>query len=1429
MELRGVRTRPGLFKLRGFFNGHWATLLIDSGASAEFIDPAFARRCGLTLTKSGREIRLADGTLVLAQGSVLTPFSLAATRGDPIAFSATFTATPLDEGYDAILGMTWLAEHEPEIGWRQRSLTVRVGPAKSPRTIKPLENLDKEGAAAAHIATLSLNGLRKALRRSEVETLAAVIVRPQTAGQATAAVGAKEHPTAEALLKEFADTMPDELPPVDGSVRRPVVHRIELKPGARPPQARPLKHQSAKDLEVLEEYTRTMLASGQIRASTSPFGSVALIVKKKDGTPRVVIDYRALNEVTVKDKYPLPLMDELFDRVHGAQWFTKIDLRSGFHQILVEEQDIHKTAFRTRYGSFEYVVLPMGLCNAPSTFMRLMNETFRDLLDKSVLVFLDDILVFSKTEAEHAAHVREVLMRLRANKLYAKRSKCEFFRKEVEFLGHRIGAEGLAVSQDKVESVRTWQRPKDVSDVRSFLGLAGFYRRFVKDYSKIALPLTELTKEAVGFRWGDAQQAAFDALKDALSSAPVLVIADPALPFTVNCDACDYAVGATLQQDHGRGLQPVAFRSRKLTPAEVNYDTRKKEFLALVDACSHWRHYLHSGIPFTLLTDHDSLKYHKTMPNISGQLARWIEKMAEFDYTIAHIAGEKNVVADALSRRSDYKNVPEQPADTAAAAQLAPGRARPLARFGDMTYAEAATQAERLRNKAAAEETKPPAPDRPLPNKHGVIVMPTQRCTADTQAGTHCKQRTARGQYCWNHLAAKAGLRIKKSDTPGAGMGLFASRTLPGGHDIAYSGDLVPLDTDSDGGVYYLGLTTRVAVDAARTNAGPGRWVNDPRGSDKRANAAFVVHTPRGQPRRASVRTLRPIERGEEILVAYGNQYWRYHAKSKKERPRKNDARLQADAEPAGAQSAPRLQAAGTGRKTGQRDDAPLQASLLTEARPTSDLMDRVRAAAQKNEKYQACLRKPPAGYSVRQGLLWLGPCLGVPGDEPLRTSLMAECHDAVTGAHFGRDKTLAALKARVAWPGMAADVDRYVSSCDACQRNKPSQQAPAGLLMPLPLPERPCREWTQDAVTGLPRTKRGHDAIQVYVERLCKLKHFAAARATDGAPELAASFVHAVVRPHGVPEAIVSDRDPRFTAKFYQQLTQLMGITLRMSTARHPQTDGQSEREIRTLVTALRAFCNDHQDDWDDYLDMLELGFNCTPQASTKHSPYELLYGEQPRLPLDAALDAGGCSATNPAALTRAQRMQQAMSFAREHLLSAQARQKRNADQHRRGDGYAAGDLVLLSVDGIQLAAGHNKLASRYLGPFSVTERINANAYRLDLPPQMAALHPVFNISKLKRYRDGEALYPSRPQRYDRPPPAIVADSNGDEEWHVESVLKERRRGRGKQYLVRWRGYPPEEDTWEPAAALKDTAALDAYEQSLRSSAARQATLPAP
>jgi Integrase zinc binding domain/Chromo (CHRromatin Organisation MOdifier) domain len=428
-----------------------------------------------------------------------------------------------------------------------------------------------------------------------------------------------------------------------------------------------------------------------------------------------------------------------------------------------------------------------------------------------------------------------------------------------------------------------------------------------------------------------------------------------------------------------------------------------------------------------------------------------------------------------------------------------------------------------------------------------------------------------------------------------------------------------------------------------------------------------------------------------------------------------------------------------------------------------------------------------------------------VPADAALRTRILAELHDSPTGAHCGRDRMLAELQKRFAWPGMATDAEKYVLTCDACQRNKHSKQLTPGLMMPLQIPDEPCLHWTTDAVTGLPKSKQGYDAIQVYVDRLTKLKRFALARTSDGSVQLASNTLRTIIGPHGMPRSMVSDRDPRITAKFWRELSRLLGSEVSLSTAYHPQSDGQSEREIQTAITALRSYVNAMGNDWDDFLPQIELALNSKKQASTGIAPFTLVYGSEARLPIDSALDEAR-PASVPAAGERAERMKKALDLARTKLEAAQARQKRAADRRRRLLLLQPGDQVLLSTDGLQLRSGTHKLTGRFIGPFAVTGSVNDNAVTLELPPLLGALHSTFNISRLKLYRDGRKQFPTRPQQLHQPP-AVEHDSNGVASYEVESVLAQRGSANKRELLVRWKGYGAEHDQWQRRKELTRTA----------------------
>jgi len=379
------------------------------------------------------------------------------------------------------------------------------------------------------------------------------------------------------VVQEFEDVFLEEVPGLPPS--REVEFSIDLVPGTGPVSMAPYR-MAPVELVELKKQIEDLLGKQFIWPSTSPWGAPVLLVKKKDGSSRLCVDYRQLNKMTIKNKYPLPRIDDLMDQLHGSSVFSKIDLWSGYHQILVKVDDVQKTAFRSRYGHYEYVVMPFGVTNAPTVFMDYMNRIFWPFLDKFVVVFIDDILIYSKTQEEHVEHLRLVLGILREKRLYAKLSKCEFWMDEVQFLGHVISTQGIAVDPAKVDAVVKWESPKSATEIRSFVGLSGYYRRFIEGFSKIVAPLTQLTQKDQPFAWTDKCEESFQELKRSLTSAPILVISDVGKPFEVYCDASHLGLGCVLMQEK----KAVAYASKQLKVHERNYPTHDLELTTIVFA-----------------------------------------------------------------------------------------------------------------------------------------------------------------------------------------------------------------------------------------------------------------------------------------------------------------------------------------------------------------------------------------------------------------------------------------------------------------------------------------------------------------------------------------------------------------------------------------------------------------------------------------------------------------------------------------------------------------------------------------------------------------------------------------------------------------------------------------------------------------------------
>jgi hypothetical protein len=515
LEAEAVQETPDMIVGIFLVDSHIAVVLFDTRATYSFITVSWVHAQNLPITTKSTPIQIDSVDGKVRADSICLNVSVEI-RG--IAFPANLVVMGT-QGIDVILGMNWLDKYQAIISCDNR-------------TIKLVSPLGEEVVAEL------------------------VSPEPRKGGCHQMAIDSKEADSLEIIkvVSEFPDVFPKDLPSMPPE--RKVEFAIEL-PGTTPISKRAYRV-SGPELVELKKQIDELSEKGYIRPSTSPWAAPVLFVEKKDGTRRMCIDYRALNEVTIKNKYPLPRIEDLFDQLRGPSVFSKIDLRSSYHQLRIPPSDIPKTTFITKYGLYEFTAMFFDLTNAPTFFMNLMNSVFMDYLDKFVVVFIDDILIYSQSEEEHVDHLKMVLQRLREHQLFAKLSKCEFWIDKVLFLGHIINKDGLAMDPKKVADILNWKAPIDARGIKSFIGMAGYYRRFIKGFSKIAKPMTTLLANKVEFKWTQKCQEAFEALKEKLTTAPVFVLPDVHKPFSVYCDACYTSLGCVLMQE-GR---VVAYSSR---------------------------------------------------------------------------------------------------------------------------------------------------------------------------------------------------------------------------------------------------------------------------------------------------------------------------------------------------------------------------------------------------------------------------------------------------------------------------------------------------------------------------------------------------------------------------------------------------------------------------------------------------------------------------------------------------------------------------------------------------------------------------------------------------------------------------------------------------------------------------------------------------
>ncbi|KAF8756857.1 hypothetical protein RHS01_03817 [Rhizoctonia solani] len=556
------------------------------GATSNFISPSIVEKYKIpkTLLENPRVVRMLDGTI--SQTGHIWHQVLLTVLANGHTHSIPFLVCPIGNT-PAILGMTWLTQESPLIDWNLGTVTF-------PEQIQIALEEEADPDPLADLPT-------------------------------------EYHEFARVFGEEEFKVLP---PHREYDIAIDLLPDAKLSPG-------PIYGMTDAESKALKQHIDEELATGKIRPSTSSAGAPVMFVKKADGSLRLVVDYRKLNDVTHKN----------------------LDLRWGYNNVRIKEGDEWKTAFRTKYGLFEYLVMPFGLTNAPAAFQHFMNDLFRDLIDVTVVIYLDDILIFSEDPKDHPGHVREVLSRLMKNQLFCKLLKCHFHVTTVDYLGIVISPAGFSMDQKKIEAVTSWPQPKTVKQVQAFLGFVNYLRRFIPNFSLVACPLHNLTKKETPWSWGNLEEAAFQELKSLVTRSPVLIHSDPSLPYYLETDASGVAMGAILsQQGEDNRLHPIAYMSKSFSGAEANYDTHDKELLAIIKALEEWRIFLEAtDKPVQVFTDHRNLEYWMQARTFNRRHARWRVFLSDFNFEIHYCPGKQSGKPDALSRRSDYTDTPQEP------------------------------------------------------------------------------------------------------------------------------------------------------------------------------------------------------------------------------------------------------------------------------------------------------------------------------------------------------------------------------------------------------------------------------------------------------------------------------------------------------------------------------------------------------------------------------------------------------------------------------------------------------------------------------------------------------------------------------------------------------------------------------------------------
>ena len=1224
--------RTEMFLFNALFNNNVAHIMIDTGATHSFVNRDWVFNNHLEVINSADvpQVQVADNSYTSIDGKVQGHLKI----GKCVIPDMELLSMSMMPDIDILLGADYLKQLCAVIDYESMSFTFKVhnrvhyfdrsildGIDNGPEVLPPLRSKSQVKRFVNKGAKITVAWIRhKDVFASSVNA------DLQQANTSTETIRL----TGKQILDQCKEVQ--ELPKgIRNALYKHAVLFEALTPGTSDkyvyeheviptmphvPTFKPLYRMTPREKQELEDQIKVFLANGWIRPSTSPYGAPVLFAQKADGKLRLCIDYRMLNKVTIPNRYPLPHIQDLFDMMKGATHFSSLDLLTGYHQIVLQPSDVPKTAFRTHLGSFEVLVLWEGLTNAPSVFQSIMYSILRPYIGKFVALYIDDILIFSKSLADHESHIDIVLTALENNHMKLKLSKCQWSQKQLKFLGHIINGDGLQPDPRKVEAIKNWPRPVTLKQLQQFLGYANFLRRYVNNFSQIAHPLYELASELAWTKnWTDRHIESFEKLKAAIMETTMIWHPDPEKPYQLFVDASMKGCGAVLMQDISldpavEELKPVAYFSKQFSNAEKVMLPQDQEFYGMVYALIHFREYL-EGVDFIIKTDNSPLLALNKDKSLSRKKANFLDIMARYTFEIQHIAGTKNVVADFLSRNPTW---------------------------GD--------------------------PDESL------VVFPliSPFAAPVTRSGAHTSEDNA------------MELQKRKEKYPQ----FFENRDID-----------VEIEEEEEK------VEQIEMIDMSQLPVAP----------DDESTKEFIIPL------------ITEIIQGYALDPHFKRvRYTKQYIKSK------------------------------TGLWLLQDDN--------------------------KLPVY----RKPVYNHRIV-----------IPNAFDLRHRIMHFCHVSPYAGH----RSVLGTKEQVAkdfwWPDWTVDIATYVSKCASCQKMKYRAQATPGLLKPLPIPYRRWGSISMDFITDLPKSgKQQFDTILVVVDRLSKMSHFVPTHKTATTKKVAQLLHDNIIKLHGLPDSIVSDRDPRFVSHFLSELFKIWGTQQCLSTAYRPQTDGQTERTNRTLQEYLRAYVNPSGKDWIEKLGMAEYAYNDSYHTAIGCTPFFLNFGEHPRSPLTLSIRQQSMRMSSS---TFAKQMQFNVKTAKQLLVKAQNRMKQQYDKRHTHKEFVEGTEVLLSTENLKLT-GCSKFWPRYIGPFKITKVINTHAYELALPEHWF-IHPVFHISLLKEYKSDGSFQP-----------ALVPTELSDDMYHIDAIYDHRYTRRGKkkilQYLCGYNDCEPHSRTWHYENEIK-------------------------